>query len=129
MKGDFFVDINKLKNQLKNKNSNGNMTRFDKIFVIYLGNEPKEYYKKMKDQNGNLLKDSNGEALRSPTPTGITYTFSELGTNRIVKAVFNQKINVELLDLMYISGLGYDIKQSSMLFIQEIIEATRYEQK
>ncbi len=123
------MDINKLKNQIKNKNKNGNMTKFDGLISIFLGVEPKEFFPKIKDKEGHPVKDEKGEVMREPVATGFTYTFSELGTSKIIKIVVRKKLQIELLDLVILGGYGYDIKQNSMIFIQEEGVIRRYDQK
>lgn len=123
------MDINKLKQQIKSKSAtSNNMQSFEGVLCIYLGVEPREYFPKLKDENNCVVKDDKGNAMRSPTSSGFTYTFSEVGTSKIVKIVLPKRFNMQLLSIYELSGLGYDIKQSSMIFIQESCRIAKYEQ-
>lgn len=123
------LNLEKLKDQLKEKSKgNSNLERFEDILVIYLGVEPREYFAKMKDDQGKSIKDEQGKPMREPVASGYTYTFSELGTSKIVKIVLERNVNPQLLGLYVLGGYGYDIKQNSMIFIQESGEIKRYEQ-
>lgn len=122
------MDINRLKEQIQKKSASSNMESFEKILVIFLGVEPREYFPKLKNAEGGTVKDDKGNAMRSPTARGFTYTFSQLGTSKIVKIVLPKRFNMQLLGLYEVSGLGYDIKQSSMIFIQENCGVVKYEQ-
>lgn len=121
------INIEKLKQEVLETREKGNLTDFKDIVAVYLGAMPKEYFKKVKDSFGKNVSDSNGNPVREENLSGYTYTFSEIGTSNIIKIVLSKKYNFELLDVFKLSGQGYDIKQSSLVFIQENGSISRYE--
>lgn len=115
----YFMDLNKLKADLSAKKT-GNKTEFNDLIVVYTGVAETQYFAKLKDENGNVVKGSDGKPKKVDTVSGYTYTFNELGTAKIVKVVLNKEnLNVQLLNVYKIGGLGYDLKQSNMIFIDE----------
>lgn len=112
----------------KQKSQTSNMTPFDKLVGVFLGVDPKIHYPKELDSDGNKVKETiNGRTQdkRSETSDGWTHSFNELGTGKIIQVVLSQKYDLKPLSLYYISGLGYDIKNSNMYFIEK---DTRLEQ-
>lgn len=103
----------------KEKRESSNLVSFNKIVVASLGAEVKPFYKKKKDENGQNVKDENGKDVREDEQSGWTYTFNEIGTSKIVKIVFNKNVELPILSIFELTGKGYDIKASSMIFIQE----------
>lgn len=92
---------------------------FEKLLVTTLGASVKEYFPKQKDQQGRVLKGPDGKDLRSVTPQGWTYKFCTLGDNpKIVMAVFADYVEFEPLTALAVSGEGYDIKSSNMIFLE-----------
>lgn len=115
----YFMDLNKLKADLSAKKT-GNKTEFNDLIVVYTGVAETQYFAKLKDENGNVVKGSDGKPKKVDTVSGYTYTFNELGTAKMVKVVLNKEnLNVQLLNVYKIGGLGYDLKQSNMIFIDE----------
>lgn len=115
----YFMDLNKLKADLSAKKT-GNKTEFNDLIVVYTGVAETQYFAKLRDENGNVVKGSDGKPKKVDTVSGYTYTFNELGTAKVVKVVLNkEKLNVQLLSVYNIGGLGYDLKQSNMIFIDE----------
>lgn len=115
----YFMDLNKLKADLSAKKT-GNKTEFNDLIVVYTGVSETQYFAKLKDENGNVVKGSDGKPKKVDTVSGYTYTFNELGTAKMVKVVLNKEnLNVQLLNVYKIGGLGYDLKQSNMIFIDE----------
>ena len=84
-----------------------------------IGIEPTAYFPKVKNADGTNAKDEEGNDKRSNTQTGWMYTFVEYGTGRTVKVVNHGRVPAEPLDTFTVSGKGYNIKQSRMLFIDE----------
>ena len=66
------------KNNANHKKSN--LTRFDGLVVVNVGVKPTEHFPKLKDSEGNKVKDENGKDKRSDVSDGWTYTFAEFGT-------------------------------------------------
>lgn len=113
------ANLEKLKQDVLETRKKSNMTEFSDVLGTYLGVKPKPFYKKVKDSTGNNILDDSGKPLREENSSGYTYTFSEVGTSKIVKIVIPKIIDLDLLGVYKLSGLGYDIRQSSLIFIQE----------
>lgn len=111
--------INKLKADLSSKKT-GNKTEFNDLIVVYTGVSETQYFAKLKDEKGNVLKSDDGKPIKVDTVTGYTYTFNQLGTAKMVRVVLNKEnLNIQLLNVYKIGGLGYDLRQSNMIFIDE----------
>ena len=54
---------------------------------------------KLKDKFGNKVKDENSKDKRSETSDGLTYTFVEFGTGKMVKIVLSEDRQFELCKL------------------------------
>lgn len=121
------INIDKLKKEVLDTREKSNLTDFKDVVVVYLGTEPRDYFKKIKDSSGKNVVDSDGNPIREENASGFTYTFSEVGTSRIIKIVLPKKYNLELLEVFKLSGQGYDIRQSSLVFIQENGSISLYE--
>ena len=106
-----------LQSKLKQKTSN--KETFQGLVVVNIGIEPTAYFPKVKNADGTNVKDEEGNDKRSNTQTGWMYTFVEYGTGRTVKVVNHGRVPAEPLDTFTVSGKGYNIKQSRMLFIDE----------
>lgn len=92
----------------KNEKQSGNMTEFKNVECIYLGAPAIKYYEKLED--GTKSKDQ----------AGWTLVFSELGTSRVVKYVYETQKDAPNLvggQLYSLSGLGYDFKQNMTVYI------------
>lgn len=106
----------------KQKSQVSNMTPFEGLVGVFLGVEPKAHYPKVLDADGNKIKETiNGRTQdkRSETSDGWTHSLNELGTGKIIQVVLPQKHELKLLSLYSISGLGYDIKNSNMYFLEK----------
>ena len=91
--------------------------------VMYLGVKPKAHYANLKDSNGKNIKDpQTGNAMKEEVSDGDLYTFSEIGTSKMVKVVYLSELPVEIGTLYHVSGLGYDMRKSNMLLIDEASE-------
>lgn len=110
----------KAKKEAMKKNANSsNMVAFDDILVVNVGVEPIKHYPKLKDSDGNKLKDEKGADKRSDVADGWTYTFAEFGTAKTVKIVLKNFVSLTLLGAYKVSGLGYDIKNVGLVFIEK----------
>ncbi|MFH0374263.1 hypothetical protein [Streptococcus sp. A22] len=105
--------------QQQQSNTSGNKQKFDKLYGMYLGAPTKEHYPKVKDENGKTLKDSQGKSVVSEEMDGYTYTFSEVGTSKILKVVYLPGLLITPGVIYRLSGLGYDMRSSSMIFLDE----------
>lgn len=94
------------------------MVPFDTVGV-YLGVKPKEYFPKLRDENGEVVKDSNGSPVRSKEPMGYIHTFSEVTTSKMIKVVRPHEFPLSLMSPFRLTGLGYDIKSANMVFIEK----------
>ena len=73
--------------QEQRQSQKSNLTRFDGLVVVNVGVKPTEHFPKLKDSEGNKVKDENGKDKRSDVSDGWTYTFAEFGTAKVVKVV------------------------------------------
>lgn len=92
----------------KSEKQSGNMTEFKNVECIYLGAPAVKYYEKLKD--GTKSKDQSGWTL----------VFSELGTSKVIKYVYETNKDAPNLiggQLYSLSGLGYDFKQNMTIYI------------
>lgn len=112
--------------QTKLKQKTSNKETFQGLVVVNIGIEPTAYYPKVKNADGTNVKDEDGNDKRSNTQNGWMYTFVEFGTGRTVKVVVNGRVPAEPLDTFTVSGRGYNIKQSRMLFIDEAGKVETY---
>lgn len=115
----FYMNIEKLKQDLAAKPSS-NKTEFKDVIVVFTGAPVTKYYDKLRDANGNVVKDSKGKSTKGTKLLGYTYTFSELGTSKMVKVVHSQgNLDLTLLNVYKASGMGYDLRNANMIFIDE----------
>lgn len=112
--------------QEQRKDNKATKTRFDGIVVVNVGVEPTEHFPKLKDANGNKIKDEDGNDKRAEQSDGLTYTFVEFGTAKIVKVVLDKRYKLELLQPYQVSGYGYDITNARMVFIDTDGELSTY---
>ena len=96
--------------QSQSNTTNASLTLFNNVVVVNVGVNPTPHFPKLKDKFGNKVKDENGKDKRSETSDGLTYTFVEFGTAKMVKIV---------LQAYKVAGLGYDIKSANMIFIEQ----------
>ena len=100
----------------KNK---GNKSQLQTV-AIYLGSKPREHYANLKDSSGkNVTDPKTGKPLKEEISDGDTYTFSEIGTSKMVKVVYVSGLILEVGALYKVTGLGYDMRNSNMLLIDE----------
>ena len=114
------MDLTKLKNELAEQKS-ASKEEFERLVVVYTGGEKKKYFPPLRDNEGNKITDDKGKVKRSETSSGWQYEFALLGNRtKVVKVVLEANYNkIELLNVFVISGLGYDMKQQNMIFIDE----------
>lgn len=119
--------IEKLKAlQSQSNTTNASLTLFNNVVVVNVGANPTPHFPKLKDNFGNKVKDENGKDKRSETSDGYTYTFVEFGTAKMVKIVLSEDKQFELLKAYKVAGLGYDIKQANMIFIEQKGQIAEY---
>lgn len=111
--------LRELQAKQKNQAQTSNMTDFNGLVVIHVGVEPTEHFPKLKDSDGNKIKDEKGADKRSEVSDGWTYTFTQFGTAKTVKIVLAKRINPALLGAFQVGGKGYDIKSGNLIFIEK----------
>ena len=121
---DVLGKLQRLQEQRQSQKSN--LTRFDGLVVVNVGVKPTEHFPKLKDSEGNKVKDENGKDKRSDVSDGWTYTFAEFGTAKMVKVVIPKLYELELLQPYQVSGYGYDIRNAGMVFIDSEGELNLY---
>lgn len=110
-----------LQNLVRNKSlsQTGSKTKLE-ANCIYLGAESRTHFPNLKDSFGKTLRDSqSGNPIKSEESDGDTYTFSEIGTSKMVKAVYIPGLILEVGTLYKVAGIGYDMRNSNMLLIDE----------
>lgn len=118
--------IEKLKALQESKSKTANLTLFSNLVVIDLGIKPTQHFPKLRDEFGNKIKDENGTDKRSEVSDGYTYTFNEFATGKMVKIVLPEERKFELLGSYKVAGLGYDIKQANMVYIEQKGQIAEY---
>ena len=81
--------------QSQSNTTNASLTLFNNVVVVNVGVNPTRI-SKLKDKFGNKVKDENGKDKRSETSDGLTYTFVEFGTGKMVKIVLSEDRQFEL---------------------------------
>lgn len=118
--------IEKLKALQESKNKTANLTLFSNLVVIDVGIKASQHFPKLKDDLGNKIKDENGKDKRSEVSDGYTYSFVEFATGKMVKIVLPEERKFELLGSYKVAGLGYDIKQANMVYIEQKGQIAEY---
>lgn len=103
-----------------------NKTFFQDLIVCNLGVKPKEHYPKIKNLDGSSKKDSEGLDVRAKESDGWIYTFAEFGTCTKVMAVISKSVNLKLMAAYKLSGLGYAMRSSNMIFVDEQVSLSNY---
>lgn len=103
-----------------------NKTFFQDLIVCNLGVKPKEHYPKIKNLDGSSKKDSEGQDVRAKEPDGWIYTFAEFGTCTKVIAIISKSVDLELMAAYKLSGLGYAMRSSNMIFVDEQVLLSNY---
>lgn len=99
---------------------------FEKLVCVAMGVKPVQHFPKLKDSEGKNIKDSEGNDKRSDKPDGWQYTLSEFGTASVVKVVLAKDYNMKPLAVFLISGLGYDMRQANMKYIDRNATIANY---
>jgi len=99
---------------------------FNGLVVCNLGVKEKEHYPKLKNTDGTVKKDADGNTMHSEQSDGWLYTFSEFGTCHKVMIVLPKKFNLELMTAYSVSGLGYFMRSSNMIYIDENAKIANY---
>ena len=99
---------------------------FSDLIICNLGVAPKEHFPKLKNADGTKQKDADGHDIRAEKPDGWTYTFSEFGTCNKVMAVVPKQYNLELLKVYQLSGLGYQMRDANMIYVDQDVKLSNY---
>lgn len=110
----------------KEQSQKSAMTTFKGLVGIYVGSPVKEHYPKLKDENGNNVKDEKGRDKRSDKIDGYTHVFAEFGTAKMIQIVLPKLYDLKLMTAYQLSGLGYDIKSGNMYFIEQNTDIKNY---
>lgn len=111
--------------QAKGVKSNTRVS-FENLVCVSVGVEPVQHFPKLKDSEGKNIKDADGNDKRAEKPDGWQYTFSEFGTASVVKVVLAKDYNMKPLSVFTISGLGYDMRQANMKYIDKNAKIASY---
>lgn len=109
-------NLEKLQKLAKVQQKRSSKQAFKKV-GIYLGVEPSEYFAKKKDADGNNVTDEAGHAVREEVASGFLYTFSEVGTSKLLKVVVSKRIDVKMLSAYVVAGEGYNIASGNLIFL------------
>ncbi len=109
------------------KTTGGNRTLFSDLKVTYLGVPEREHFPKVKNADGSKKLDALGHEVRAEKPDGWTYTFSEIGTSKMVMAVLPEKVDLEWFEVYKVVGLGYDLRSANMVFLDQSAKIGRFE--
>ena len=94
--------------------------------VMHFGVKPKSYHANLKDSNGKNIKDPQaGNAMKEEVSDGDLYTFSEIGTSKMVKVVYLSELLLEIGTLYHVSCLGYDMRKSNILRLMKLVRLKR----
>lgn len=112
------TNLNRLLEEQEQRNNPGK-TKVSTI-AVYLGAKPRPHFAKLRDQNGKKIVDpKTGRDMVSEFSDGETYTLSELGSSKVVKIVAPTGIELVVGEAYRIEGLGYDMRSSNMIFVDE----------
>lgn len=103
-----------------------NKTSFHDLVVCTVGAPVKEHFPKVKLADGSTKKDSEGNDVRAEKSDGFTFTFTQFGTATKVMAVLPKNYNLELLSAFKLSGLGYQMRNANLIYIDENVSLSNY---
>lgn len=118
--------IAKLKAEAGNM-TGGAKTLFSDLKVTYLGAPEREHFPKVKNSDGSKKLDALGHEVRAEKSDGWIYTFSEVGTSKVVMAVLPEKVNVEWFEVYKVVGLGYNLRKANMVFLDQAVKIGKFE--
>lgn len=120
------TQLERLQSLANQPSKNSNMTAFSGLVVVNVGCQPIEHFPKLKDKIGKNVVDSDGHVRRLEQSDGWTYTFSQFGTAKMVRVVLSKQLDLGLLQPYQVSGLGYDIRNANMIYIEKDIKISKY---
>lgn len=105
---------------------NNTRVSFENLVCVAIGVEPVQHFPKLKDSEGKNIKDTDGNDKRAEKSDGWQYTFSEFGTASVIKVVLAKDYSMKPLSVFTISGLGYDMRQANMKYIDKNAKIASY---
>lgn len=120
------TQLERLQDLVNQPMQSSNMTAFSGLVIVNVGCQPTEHFQKLKDKFGKKIVDSDGRVQHAEHSDGWTYTFSEFGTAKMVKAVLPKRLDLGLLQPYQVSGLGYDIRTANMIYIDRGVKISKY---
>lgn len=104
-------------------------TNKEKIEVraIKLVPEPTEHFPYKRDELGNKFKDDRGRFIREEKRDGYLYTMNDVQTCNKVMFLLPELKQFEIGKIYEVTGLGYIMKQSNMLYIDEDVTVQLYQ--
>lgn len=103
-----------------------NKTSFHDLVVCTVGAPVKEHFPKVKLADGSTKKDAEGNDIRAEKSDGFTFTFTQFGTATKVMAVLPKNYNLDLLAAFKLSGLGYQMRNANLIYIDENVSLSNY---
>ncbi|MGZ0157598.1 hypothetical protein ACXJQ9_10355 (plasmid) [Lactobacillus johnsonii] len=108
----------------EDKQDTGKMA-FRDLIVCHVGVPVKEHFPKVK-KDGVTQKNDDGSDVRSKESDGFMYTFSQFGTATKVMVIIPKKYTLELLTAYKVSGLGYQMRQANMIYLDENVHLNSF---
>lgn len=99
---------------------------FHDLVVCTVGAPVKEHFPKVKLADGTTKKDDEGNDIRAEKSDGYMFTFTQFGTATKVMAVLPRKYNLDLLSAYKLSGLGYQMRNANMIYVDENVNLSNY---
>lgn len=118
--------IDKLKSLVAQGVKANSKMSFNNLVICYLGVKPKLHYPKLKNADGGNKLDASGQVVKSDKPDGYVYTFSEFATCNKVMVILNKKLEFGLMKAYSLSGLGYQMRSSNLIYIDEQVNVANY---
>lgn len=97
------------------------------VKAIKLVPEPTEHFPYKRDELGNKVKDDRGRFIREEKRDGYLYTMNDVQTCNKVMFLLPELKPFEIGKIYEVSGLGYIMKQSNMLYIDEDVTVKLYQ--
>lgn len=120
------TQLDRLQKLANEQSKSNNMTAFSGLVVVNVGCKPVEHFPKLQDKNGKKIVDSIGHVQHAEHSNGWIYTFSQFGSGKMVKVVLPQQFELDLLQPYQVSGLGYDIRNANMIYIDRGVKISKY---
>ena len=97
------------------------------VRAIKLVPEPTEHFPYKRDELGNKVKDDRGRFIREEKRDGYLYTMNDVQTCNKVMFLLHELKQFEIGKSYEVTGLGYIMKQSNMLYIDEDVTIQLYQ--